>query len=112
MTSKKGGHLIYVASPYKAAPFRTVAQNEAFAREICREIALDGNIPIAPHLYFTQFLNDSIEHERLRGIRFGRKLMEFCDEIRLFVPAGMKMSDGMCEEWLSWNKGKAEVEER
>ena len=110
--TKLKGKLIYVASPYRATPNRSVEANEAFAKRICREIAMDGNIPIAPHLYFTRFLDDSKEHERLRGMRFGRKLMEFCDEIRLFVPAGTKMSDGMCEEWLSWNKGKAEVEER
>jgi hypothetical protein len=54
----------------------------------------DG-IPIAPHLYFTQFLDDTFTTDRMRGMKFGMELLKECSEIRVFAD---EISEGMIEE--------------
>ena len=44
----------------------------------------EGFIPVAPHIYFTQFLDDSVEKERKAGIEAGIQLMLECDEVWVF----------------------------
>lgn len=58
---------IFVCSPLRG----NTIENIHFAIERCREIALLGFIPIAPHLYFTRFLRDENEQERRLGIAYG-----------------------------------------
>lgn len=53
-----------------------------------------GNLPIAPHLYFTQFLGED-NKERDLGILMGLELMELCDEVWVF---GETISEGMRRE--------------
>jgi len=51
-----------------------------------------GVLPIAPHIYFTQFLDDSYPAERELGIRAGLELLRECDEVFVFgdrITAGM-----------------------
>lgn len=52
-----------------------------------------SNIPFAPHLLFTQFLDDSKENERNAGIAMGTAMLEFCDEVWVFgePTPGMRM---------------------
>lgn len=61
---------------------------------ICRIIAIRGMaIPIAPHLYFTRFLDDTIEQERILGIKLGLELLDLCDELWVcdtIISEGMK----------------------
>ena len=52
-------------------------------------------IPIAPHLLFPQFLNDSDPKERELGLSFGNALLGICSEIWVF---GERISDGMAAE--------------
>ena len=51
-------------------------------------------LPIAPHVYFTQFLDDSDPCERRMGIVAGMELLEQCSEVWVFgmenPSAGMK----------------------
>ena len=51
-----------------------------------------GYIPIAPHLLFPQFLNDSDPKERSLGLFFGNALMSKCSEVWVF---GSRISSGM-----------------
>lgn len=82
---------VYVVSPYSGA----VKQNVEFARKCCRKLSDEGCIPFAPHLLFTQFLDDDIPQERERGIQFGLELMKLCDEV---VVCGDYISRGMGAE--------------
>lgn len=52
------------------------------AKEYCRWATLEKDkIPLAPHVYFTHFLDESVEVERLKGINLGIELLEKCDEV-------------------------------
>ena len=66
-------NLVYIASAYRG----DVENNILKAIEYCRYTATCGFIPICPHIYFTQFLNDDIEVERIKGISMGLQLMGY-----------------------------------
>ena len=81
---------IYICSPYRG----DVKENVRHARQYCFCSMLDG-MPIAPHLYSTQFLHDACESVRDRGISWGLQLLAECKEIRVFAD---EVSDGMVAE--------------
>jgi hypothetical protein len=85
--------LIYVASPLKG----DYEGNMEKAREHCRYVMSKGHIPFAPHLLFTQFLNDEVPEERQAGMQMGLDMLERCDELWVF---GETLSDGMMVEIL------------
>lgn len=80
--------LIYICSPYRGDPKR----NLELVRKYCRRAQYDG-IPIAPHLYFTQFLDE--KYDRWKGMWWGKELMKSCGEIRIYCN---ELSEGMIEE--------------
>lgn len=65
------------------------------AKTACRILATMGVLPLAPHLYFTQFLKDEDAQERATGIRFGMQWLEAADEVWVF---GETISEGMAVE--------------
>lgn len=65
------------------------------AKEYCREAALHGYIPIAPHVYFTLFLNDENETERKLGMGYGWKLLRECNEVWVYGP---DITEGMSKD--------------
>lgn len=83
--------MVYICSPYSG----DIETNVEAAREYCRFAVKSGCIPIAPHLLFPQFLNDSDPKERELGMLFGNVLMNKCSEVWVF---GRKLSAGMEEE--------------
>lgn len=87
---------IYVCSPLRDYDYHTAYSNIEKAKEYCRFIAMGtGNIPIAPHIYCTEFLNDNIHEERTLGMNIGLELLENCEEVWVF---GDHISDGMAKE--------------
>ena len=77
---------IFICSPYRPTandPPCRKAQMEANiqrAKTACRILATMGVLPLAPHLYFTQFLKDEDAQERATGIRFGKEWLETISE--------------------------------
>lgn len=69
--------IVFICSPYRG-DIETNSQN---ARRYCRFAYEQGGIPFAPHLLFTQFLDDSKEDERNAGIAMGTAMLELCDEV-------------------------------
>lgn len=63
--------LIFICSPYRG----DVESNLENARRYCRFAIRRGGIPYAPHLLFTQFLDDSVAHEREAGIKMGLSML-------------------------------------
>lgn len=63
---------------------------------LCRIVALRGFIPIAPHIYFTRFLDDKSPNERELGMSCGFELLKLCEEIWVFNFDGI--SEGMQRE--------------
>ena len=80
--------IVYICSPYAG----DVKVNTENARRYCRFAVDKGYIPIAPHLLFTQFLNDDNPKERQLGIFFGNAVMSKCSEVWVF---GEYISNGM-----------------
>ena len=58
-----------------------VEKNLKLAKFAARVLIGTGYIPIAPHLYFPQFLDDNDQYERIKGIKMGVELMKECDRI-------------------------------
>lgn len=84
--------MIYVCSPCRG----DYENNLRKAREYSRVLAEWGYMPITPHIYFTQFLDDSNPCDREKGMRYGMKLLLMCDELWAF---GLDHpSEGMAEE--------------
>ena len=80
--------LVYICSPYAG----NIAGNVENARRYSRFAFEQGCIPIAPHLLFTQFLDDNNPMEREMGMHFGNVLMSQCREVWVF---GDTISPGM-----------------
>lgn len=83
--------IVYICSP-NAGDIET---NVVAARRYSRFAVEKGYIPIAPHLLFPQFLNDSDPNERELGLFLGNAIMSKCSEIWVF---GSKISNGMAAE--------------
>ena len=83
--------LVYICSPYAG----NTEENTENARKYSRMAVNYGFIPIAPHLLFTQFLDDENVNERELGLHFGNVLMDKCAEIWV---CGSVVSKGMKAE--------------
>ena len=83
--------LVYIASPLSG----DVEQNLEFARKACRYAIEQEATPFAPHLLYTQMLDDSSPADRQLGIEMGSQMLELCDELWL---CGDRISEGMANE--------------
>lgn len=97
---KPSRKLVYICSPLRG----NVIKNKNNAKRYCKQAIKQGVIPIAPHIYFTQFLNDKIEKERKIGMESAIELLKICDELWVFG----KPSAGMQKEieWWELNTNK------
>lgn len=81
--------IVYICSPYSG----NVNHNIEMARKYSR-FAVDRHyLPIAPHLLFTQFMDDTVPEERETAIFMNFVLMSKCVELWVFgdtISAGMK----------------------
>jgi hypothetical protein len=85
---------VFICSPYSADTQDGIDTNVDNARAYCALAVSKGYLPIAPHIYFTQFLNDHNREQRAMGMAFGMKLLQECDEMWVFG----KPSNGMQQE--------------
>lgn len=83
--------LAYICSPYSG----NVSANEENARRYCRFAMESGYIPIAPHLFFPQFMDDRNPAERDTAMFMDFVLMGKCHEAWVF---GSVISKGMASE--------------
>lgn len=90
--SKKPKRLIYICSPLRG----DIERNIRKAQTYCREAVEFGVIPLAPHIYFTQFLDDRIPHERKIGMELGNEILKKCKEV--WVYGIQNPSEGMKAE--------------
>lgn len=85
--------LVFVCSPYSG----NIKENTRIAAEICKVIYSKTTfLPVAPHLYFPQFLDDNVQADRDAGIKYGLELMDKCEAVIAVcdnrqVSAGMKI---------------------
>ena len=83
--------LVYICSPFAG----DVAKNIENAKQFCRFAVKQGAIPLAPHLHYPQFLDDSDPAQRKDGLWFAIILLYKCDELWCF---GHHFSEGMKRE--------------
>ncbi len=92
---------VFICSPLKG----DMENNIIKARGYCRNAIDNGYLPIAPHVYFTQFLDDTNPVERKTGIEAGIELLAMCDEMWVYG----KPSEGMQQE-ITWWKANKDIE--
>lgn len=63
-------------------------------REICRQIVCAGDIPIAPALFVSTFLDDSIPAQRTLGLEISGYMLGLCREARVYG----EVSEGMLSD--------------
>ena len=83
--------LVFICSPLAG----DVEHNLEQARRCCRFAVMKGAIPLAPHLLFPQFMDDSDKAERNLAIFMGLVLLSKCQELWCF---GDRISPGMAIE--------------
>lgn len=81
--------MVYICSPYSG----DVNNNISKAQKYCRFAVNRGFIPLAPHLYFPQFLDDRTE--RSLALFMDIVLLSKCAELWVF---GETISEGMQKE--------------
>ncbi len=83
--------VVFICSPYAGQ----IEKNIENARKYSRIAADRGFLPVAPHLLFPQFLDDSLEEDRQLGMFMGLVLLTKCAEIWVF---GSEVTNGMSVE--------------
>ena len=84
---------VYICSPCRG----DYENNIQRAKEFSRAAVERGCIPVTPHIYLTQFMDDTVPAERELGLSIGRELVLMCDELWAFgldcPTAGMAISE-------------------
>lgn len=83
--------VVYICSPFAG----DVDGNREKAKNYCRFAVDAGYIPIAPHIYFPQFMNDGKPAERDLALFMDIVLLSKCAELWVF---GDTVSKGMSIE--------------
>ena len=83
--------IVYICSPFSG----DTETNTEKARKYCRHAVDKGCIPIAPHLFFPQFMSDENPQERNLAIFMDIVLLSKCAELWVF---GETISKGMSVE--------------
>ena len=83
--------LVYVCSPLSG----DISGNQENARRYCRFAVDSGCIPLAPHLYFPQFMDDGSGAEHDLALFMDIVLLSKCDQMWVF---GDRVSKGMSIE--------------
>lgn len=73
---------VYICSPY--ASRGSIEENIKKAQEYSRRAVLRNFIPVTPHIYFTQFMDDAVEWEREWALAVGLQLLEECKYMWVF----------------------------
>lgn len=84
--------IVYICSPYAG---NNKEKNIANAQRYCRFAVDSGFLPIAPHLYFPQFMDDGDGRDHNTAMFMNTVLMTKCAEVWVF---GDTISNGMAAE--------------
>ena len=86
---------VYVCSPLRGK----VCENLTDVKKYARYVLLCGAAPVVPH-YYAFSLNDNDRKEREIGMKAGKSLLWYCDELWVFgevVTEGMQSEISFCE---------------
>ena len=90
--------LVYICSPYSHGCINDNIEN---ARRYSRFAVDTHYVPIAPHLLFPQFMDDSLGEDRQTAMFMNLVLLSKCAQLWVF---GSVRSEGMQQEikWAKW----------
>lgn len=71
---------VYICSPCRG----DYENNIQRAKEYSRAAVEKGVIPITPHIYLTQFMDDNVPEERELALKIGSELVLGCSELWAF----------------------------
>ena len=72
--------VVYICSPYSGDTERNVENAKRYSR-----FAVDRHyLPITPHIYFTQFMDDSSPEERQLAMFMNMIMLGHCEELWIF----------------------------
>lgn len=74
--------LVYICSPLRGDYENNMENAMAYCSVAMKH--LPDVVPIAPHIYFPRFLDDTNEEERELGMAAGIALLDKCDELWAF----------------------------
>ena len=83
---------IYICSALRGEMEENIRKAHTYCKYVVREHRM---IPIAPHIYLTQFLDDENAEDREFGLKAGLSLLSECDELWYF---GDQITRGMTDE--------------
>ena len=91
--------LVYICSRYKPDEEHSVEFHRAVAATACRSIINENAncIPVAPHLYLPQFMDDESPVERKAALTYGKHILKQCQVMKVIVVDNI-ISDGMKAE--------------
>lgn len=84
--------LVYICSPYAGGDKE---KNISNAQRYCRFAVDSGCLPLAPRLYFPQFMEDQNNHDHNTAMFMNMILMSKCTEVWVF---GSNITKGMAAE--------------
>lgn len=84
--------MCYICSPYRGS----IERNLRYARELTRIVLDAGYVPVTPHLYLTQVLDENDPVQREKGLAAGISLLKHCKYILIGSKYGL--SEGMLDE--------------
>lgn len=94
--------IVYICSPYRGE----VNRNKKYARELTARAIDKGYVPITPHLYITECLDDDCPKQRAQGLTAGLRLLKACSVV--IVGKRYGISDGMEREIYKARLGELE----
>lgn len=89
---------VYIASPYRG----DVGKNIIAAKQYTVFAIRQNKLPMCPHIYFTQLLDDDNETERKKGLSLALHMLKRCKELWVFgsiISSGMKKEIRSAERW-------------
>lgn len=102
MNSIENEKLAYVCSPYRGNIIKRI-RNVRYARKLTKQAIAEGYIPITPHLFLTQVLNDRKPIERAKGLALGESILKTCEVVlvgeKYGISEGMKSEISMAEKY-------------
>lgn len=92
---------VFICSPFRprgttaGQKIEDLRHNRQLAKLACGYAVSLGYLPMAPHLFFPEFLSEDKAEEREAGIQFGLEWLSGCDE---FWVIGNRITEGMKRE--------------
>lgn len=96
-----GRKIIYVCSPFRPQSadskeaLMEFVENLDRAHSACRLITDLGAVPVCPHIYFPQFLDDEVPEERELAMELALAALRRCSEVFVFSE---HITEGMARE--------------